>query len=405
MNRIIRIFCAIILSGSFVIASAQDDDLAKRVDRQVIRLDSIASTLFMDEKYEEALDKLLLETKMLEPTPSDPRYVQALLKMGLCYEQLNIPFKAIEVNKRAITLYKNQHEDDVFVANRSNTIATLYLKMDDKASAQQWVEETLRISDQIKPADNDRVRYLTTAAQTFFALENHQEAIKYQKEIIGLTGKYINHHHDDYLELLSTLRAYYSGAGQTTLHNEVSAEIKQLKKELEEGIVPEDTDLSTPLLCRRHNLEALMCSRWILGNYLSTPGMKDAADFIVKFRKRTPDAAVYIGPAEDWVKKNARYYVAYIAASVEYALQHPDEQRYSLEQYKAAMYRLLAYYKENKNSAGEIKRFDSYLDLQEKKPTELEKRLEKNFEAFVDAMNSKRGKINVEDPVLLNFSY
>ena len=195
-------------------------------------------------------------------------------------------------------------------------------------------------------------------------------------------------------------------SGVSRYHAKVSDEIRQLKKEIDEGVIPEPTDLSTPALCRRHNLEALLCSRWILGNYLSTEGMKQAADFITQFRRRTPDAAVYIGPAEDWVKRNAGFYVAYIAASVEYALQHPDEQRFSIEQYKAAMYRLLDYYKENKNFAGEIKRFDTYLELREMKPEELEKRLEKNFEQFTEAMNSKKkGKFDVYDPVLLNFSY
>lgn len=381
---------------------AQQDD-----DRKMVRLDSIASALFVEGNYEEALNTLLRETNVLERTPDDKRYIEALVKIGLCYEKLDLPFKAIEVNKRALTLYGHIATEDAFVANRNNYIAGLYLAMDDKKLAEQWVNETLRISNKVKPSDSDRIKHLTTAAKTTFALGKYKEAINHQREIITITGRHLNKHHDNYLELLSTLRAYYSGAEDQANRDKVSEEIRQLKKEIEDGVIPEPTDLSTPALCRRHNLEALLCSRWILNNYLSTKGMKEAADFIIQFRKRTPDAAVYLGPAElEWVKRYTGFYVAYIAASIEYALQHPDEQRYSIEQYKAAIYRLLDYYKQNKDFAGEIKRFDTYLQLKETNPAELEKRLEKAFKDFVEAMNSrKKGRITAEDPVLLNFSY
>ena len=381
---------------------AQQDD-----DRKMVRLDSIASALFVEGNYEEALNTLLRETNVLERTPDDKRYIEALVKIGLCYEKLNLPFKAIEVNKRALTLYGHIATEDAFVANRNNYIAGLYLAMDDKKLAEQWVNETLRISNKVKPSDSDRIKHLTTAAKTTFALGKYKEAINHQREIITITGRHLNKHHDNYLELLSTLRAYYSGAEDKANRDKVSEEIRQLKKEIEDGVIPEPTDLSTPALCRRHNLEALLCSRWILNNYLSTKGMKEAADFIIQFRKRTPDAAVYLGPAElEWVKRYTGFYVAYIAASIEYALQHPDEQRYSIEQYKAAIYRLLDYYKQNKDFAGEIKRFDTYLQLKEMNPAELEKRLEKAFKDFVEAMNSrKKGRITAEDPILLNFSY
>lgn len=381
---------------------AQQDD-----DRKMVRLDSIASALFVEGNYEEALNTLLRETNVLERTPDDKRYIEALVKIGLCYEKLDLPFKAIEVNKRALTLYGHIATEDAFVANRNNYIAGLYLAMDDKKLAEQWVNETLRISNKVKPSDSDRIKHLTTAAKTTFALGKYKEAINHQREIITITGRHLNKHHDNYLELLSTLRAYYSGAEDQANRDKVSEEIRQLKKEIEDGVIPEPTDLSTPALCRRHNLDALLCSRWILNNYLSTKGMKEAADFIIQFRKRTPDAAVYLGPAElEWVKRYTGFYVAYIAASIEYALQHPDEQRYTIEQYKAAIYRLLDYYKQNKDFAGEIKRFDTYLQLKETNPAELEKRLEKAFKDFVEAMNSrKKGRITAEDPVLLNFSY
>lgn len=397
-----RLILALTLLCAGLHLQAQQDD-----DRKMARFDSIASALFVEGNYEEALNTLLRETNVLERTPDDKRYIEALVKIGLCYEKLDLPFKAIEVNKRALTLYGHIAEEDTYMANRCNYIAGLYLAMDDKKLAEQWVNETLRISNKVKPSDSDRIKHLTTAAKTAFVSGKYKEAINHQREIITITGRHLNKHHDNYLELLSTLRAYYSGAEDQANRDKVSEEIRQLKKEIEDGIIPEPTDLSTPALCRRHNLEALLCSRWILNNYLSTQGMKEAADFIIQFRKRTPDAAVYLGPAElEWVKRYTGFYVAYIAASIEYALQHPDEQRYTIEQYKAVIYRLLDYYKLNKDFAGEIKRFDTYLQLKEMNPAELEKRLEKAFKDFVEAMNSrKKGRITAEDPVLLNFSY
>lgn len=405
-----KFICGVLLIGSLTAASAQNavSEMPQELVKQTLELDSVASSYYVKEDYEEALVYLLRETMLLENTPNDVRYVEALIKMGLCYEKLNIPFKAIEANKRAITLHStNESAEDLFIANRANNIANLYLTMEDTEEAERWSRETVRISTKIKPNDSDRIRHLTTAAKVAFAAGKHTNAIEYQKAILDIAGKRVDPHHEDYIEMLTTLRTYYSGAGDNVEHEKISTQIRQLRKELDEGILPDPTDLSTPQLCRRHNTEALLCSRWILGNYISTQGMKQAADFITKFRRNSPDVAVYLGPSElTWVKKNAAFHVAYIAASVEYSLTHLDEERYSLSQYKAAIYRLLDYYKENKLIAGEIKRLDKYLSMRESKPEELEKRLKQNFVEFTESMKSrKNGKIEVEDPVLMNYSF
>lgn len=405
-----KILCSVLFLCSAISAAAQntEDQMSQELVKQTLELDSIASSYYVKEDYEEALVYLLRETMLLETTPDDPHYVEALLKMGLCYEKLNIPFKAIEANKRAITLHSSRESaEDLFIANRSNNIANLYLKMEDTDEATRWSREAMRISSKIKPGDGDRIKHLTTAAQVSFAAGKTSNAIEYQKLLLDIAAKHVDPHHEDYLDLLTTLRVYYSGAGNNEEHEKISDQIRQLRKELDEGILPTTTELNTPQQCRRHNTEALLCSRWILGNYLSTTGMKQAADFITKYRRNTPDVAVYLGPSElTWVKKHAGFHVAYIAASVEYALTHPEEERYSVNQYKAAIYRLLDYYKENKNFAGEIKRLDKYLSMKESNPAELEERLEENFKEFTEVMKSrKNGHFDVEDPVLLNFTY
>lgn len=403
-----RSLCGVLLLCSCLSLSAQNTPSDNNLSRQTLELDSIASSYYVNEKYEEALVYLLRENTLLETTPNDPRYVEALLKMGLCYEKLDIPFKAIETNKRAISLHTNtESSEDLFIANRSNNIANLYLQMEDTDEAAKWSREAIRIGTKIKAGDSDRMKYLTTASKIAFAARKYSNAIEYQKAVLDIASKRVDPHHEDYLELLTTLRTYYSGNGDLENHDKLSEQIRQLRKELDEGLLPAPTELNTPQQCRRHNTEALLCSRWILSNYISTTGMKQAAEFITKFRRNTPDVAVYLGPDElTWVKRNAAFHVAYIAASVEYALTHTEDLRYSVEQYKAAMYRLLDYYKENKLIAGEIKRLDKYLSMKESKPEELEKRLEANFVDFTEAMKSrKNGKFEVEDPVLVNFSY
>lgn len=402
-----KYLCLALLILCGITANAQTAD-PKANSRQIQQLDSIASSLFVTEKYEEALVYLLRENNLLESTPDDERYIQALLKMGKCYEQLNIPFKSIEVNKRAISLYGSKNgQENLFVATRSNNIARLYSNLGDNEEALRWVKEALYIARKVKASNNEQLNYLSTASKVTFALGKHRDAIEYQKAIVEISEKYLDKHHSDYVSMLSTLRAYYNAAGDNVNHEKISKEILRLKKETEDGLIPQPTDLSTPALCRRHNTEALLCSRWILNNYLSTTGMKEAADYIVKFRKNSPDVAVYLGPAEmKWVKRYAGFHVAYIAASVEYALTHQEELRFSVDQYKGAMYRLLDYYKENKSFAGEIKAFDKYLSLKEGNLQELEKRLEANFNEFTKAMNSrKNGMFDVEDPVIVNASY
>lgn len=402
-----KYLCLALLILCGITANAQTAD-PKANSRQIQQLDSIASSLFVAEKYEEALVYLLRENNLLESTPDDERYIQALLKMGKCYEQLNIPFKSIEVNKRAISLYSSKNgQENLFVATRSNNIANLYSSLGDNEEALRWVKEALYLARKAKASNSEQINFLNTASKVTFALGKYRDAIEYQRAILEVSEKYLDKHHADYVSMLSTLRSYYNAAGDHENHEKVSKEIFRLKKETEDGLIPQPTDLSTPALCRRHNTEALLCSRWILNNYLSTTGMKEAADYIVKFRKNSPDVAVYLGPAEmKWVKRYAGFHVAYIAASVEYALTHREELRFSVDQYKGAMYRLLDYYKENKSFAGEIKSFDKYLSLKEGNPQELDKRLEANFNEFTKAMNSrKNGMFDVEDPVIVNASY
>lgn len=402
-----KYLCLALLILCGITANGQTAD-PKANSRQIQQLDSIASSLFVAEKYEEALVYLLRENNLLESTPDDERYIQALLKMGKCYEQLNIPFKSIEVNKRAISLYGSKNgQENLFVATRSNNIANLYSSLGDNEEALRWVKEALYIARKAKASNSEQINFLNTASKVTFALGKYRDAIEYQRAILEVSEKYLDKHHADYVSMLSTLRSYYNAAGDQENHEKVSKEIFRLKKETEDGLIPQPADLSTPALCRRHNTEALLCSRWILNNYLSTTGMKEAADYIVKFRKNSPDVAVYLGPAEmKWVKRYAGFHVAYIAASVEYALTHREELRFSVDQYKGAMYRLLDYYKENKSFAGEIKSFDKYLSLKEGNPQELDKRLEANFNEFTKAMNSrKNGMFDVEDPVIVNASY
>lgn len=374
-----------------------------------LKSDSLANVFIRDGKYEEAIKMLNRTVSAMDENNPDSLYIQSFAKMGYCYDRLENPMKAIEMTKLAILLRESaQMPENLSLANLYDNIALAYHKINQNEEALNWSRRTLAITERYPKATEAMIRHKSHAEIIHKALNNLPEAINYQKQVISLVAASKGKYSDAHLENLSVLRTLYSAQSDSALYKQTSDFIRQLKDEIETGVLPEAADLSTPKLCRQHNTDALLCCRWILGNYVTTQGMKDAVDYLTQFYKHTPDVAVYLGKAENvWAKKlNSVYLMAYIASSCDYALRNPDDLRYSVLQYKYAINKVLDYYESNKSITGTIPTFDSYLRQREHNKEKFDKLLSKNFSDFCNQMKSKKPyEFDVEAPTIMTFTY
>lgn len=394
----------LLIALSFCTRSMAEVNVARAV-----KSDSLANVFIRDAKYDEALKMLNRAVSTLDENHPDSLYIQAFVKMGYCYDRLDNPMKSIEMTKLAIFLRESAGmPENVALANLYDNIALAYHKIDQNREARPWSQKAMAITRQFPKAADAQIRHRSHAVLIAKGLDLLPEAISEQRELIDIVAKAHGKYSELHIESLSTLRSLYSAQGDSTLYNQTSQLIRQLRDEIADGVLPAATDLSTPKLCRQHNQDALLCCRWILGNYVNTEGMKQAVDFLSQFYRHTPDVAIYIGKTEnEWSKKlNSVYLMAYIAASCDYALRHPDDLRYSVLQYKYAINKVLDYYEENTKITGTIPTFDSYLRQREHTPEKFDKLLSKNFADFCDSMRSKRPhEFDVEAPTIMSFSY
>lgn len=399
-QRIITIFLLALCSKGAVIAA---------VNQSALKSDSLANVFIKDGKYEDAIKMLNRTASALDSNHPDSLYIQSFVKMGYCYDRLDNQMKAIEMTKMAIFLHQGAGmPENLYLANLYDNIALAYYKLEQYPTSEEWIVKSLNITEKYPRAVDQLIRQYDHASMIRKALNRMDDAIQHQQKAIALVERRLGRYSESHIEHLTTLRTLYNATGDSARYKETSALIHQLRDDIAEGVIPEPTDLSTPKLCRQHNHDALLCCRWILGNYVNTPGMKDAVNFLTQFYRKTPDVAIYIGKAEDaWIKKlNSVYLMAYIAASCDYALRHPDDLRYSVLQYKYAMNKVLDYYQDNTKITGTIPTFDSYLRQREHTPEKFDKLLSKNFKDYCDQMKSKKPyEFDIEAPTIMTFSY
>ena len=393
---------------TLLLAMVLQSSPALAVDIKAHKQDSISNVLYREGKYEDCIAVLYRLIQMLESPTPDSLYIEAFVKCGRCYDKMGVQMKAIEHAKRALDLYHNIFpEDDIYTATLYNNLSNYFSTMRNYKQAEKWSKKSVEVYRQFKGYTDSRVMVLFQAGQVANNLRKYDEAILYQKEVLELLLNRDGKHSQAYLDNLAWLKRYYLAADNTTESFRIADQHHRLTMEIRDGIIPEPADLSTAEKCHRHNNDALACSRFFLNNYIITPGFRDASDYLIAFRRKTPDVAVYMGSRQKrWFKHtNVGYMVAYIAASTEYALTHQEEQRFTIEQFRAAINRVLGFYEANKNYAGEIKAWDYLLHTRKKHPEEANERIDKWFYEIQDEMRARRGTIEVDTITLLNFDF
>ena len=377
--------------------------------RQAQRHDSIADVFIADQKYEQAITTLYRVLEVLESPRPDSLYIAALVKMGVCYDRQGIPMKAIESTKRALDYYNTKFPDeDLYKASLYGRLATYYHTMRNYREAYDWSLRAAGLYEQQARPTPERIQAVALAATCCNAYKLPHEGVRWQEKAVEMAKSVYGSHSDEYLEHLGTLKRLCIAAGDQPRADKLAELHALIARENREGYLPEDADLSTPALCRRHNRDALGASRWLLKHYLFDPEIKQASSYVIRFCKQSPDVSFYFGPVEKkWQKRTVNgYLIAYMAASAEYALTHQDDQRYSFEQYKHAYRRLLDYYVENKKQTGSVPTFEQHLKLRDRSQTLLDQQLAKDFEQYKEYMKKHHGtEIDVDPLTMIGAEY
>lgn len=373
------------------------------------RIDSVADVFIADQKYDQAITTLYHVLEVLESPRPDSLYIAALVKMGVCYDLEGVQMKAIESTKRALDIYGEMFPaEDLYKAGLYDYLGVYYHKMRNYREAYDWSQRSVKLYEQLASSPADRVSAFAHAAAICTAYKLPHEGVRWQEKSAELAKTWYGGHSDQYLEQLGSLKRICVANGEQRRADRIGELHAQIARENREGFLPDDADLSTPALCRRHNRDALGCSRWLLKHYFYDPQMKQASSYIIRYCKQSPDVIFYFGPIEKKWKKHTvtGYLIAYMAASVEYALTHPSEPRYSVEQYKFAYKRLIDYYLENKKQSGSVAQFETYLKLRDKGGNRLDEQLAKDFEEYKDYMATHHGTdIEVENLTMLGAEF
>lgn len=377
--------------------------------RQAQKHDSIADVFIADKKYEQAITTLYRVLEVLESPRPDSLYIAALVKMGVCYDLQGIQMKAIESTKRALDCYNTKFPDeDLYKAGLYDRLAMYYHTMRNYREAYDWSQRAVTLYDQQTRPSAERLDVYAHAAMICNAYKLPHEGVRWQEKAVDLAGTLYGKHSDQYMEQLGSLKRLCLAAGDKPRADKLSELHALIARENREGFLPEDADLSSPSLCRLHNRDALGASRWYLKHYLYHPDVKQASSYIIRFCKQSPDVIFYFGPKEkEWQKRTVKgYLIAYMAASIEYALTHQDDLRFSFEQYAFAYRRVLDYYVENKKQTGSVPSFERLLKLRERGKGELEKQLNKNFEEYKEYMKNHHGtEIDVDMLTIISAEY
>lgn len=378
-------------------------------NRQAQRLDSIADVFIADQKYEQAITTLYRVMELLESPRPDSLYIASLVKQGICYDRQGIPMKAIESTKRALDIYSVMFQnEDLYKAGLYDYLGIYYHEMRNFREAYEWSQRSVTLYEQLNSSPADRITSFAHAAMICNAYKLPHEGVKWQEKATDLAKRYYGGHSDQYLSQLGDLKRLCIAAGDQHRADLIAELHLAITREVRDGYLPDEADLSTPALCRRHNRDALGASRWLLKHYLYDPQLRVASSYIIRFCKHSPDVIFYFGPVErKWQKHTVTgYLIAYMAASVEYALTHPDDLRYSPNQYKYAVRRLIDYYSENKKQTGTVWAFENYIKLRDRGGDALDRQLDKDFEAYKEDMKKHKGTdIEVENLMVIGASY
>lgn len=377
--------------------------------RQAQKQDSIADVFIANKKYDDAITVLYRVLEALESPKPDSLYIAALVKMGVCYDLQGIQMKAIESTKRALDFYNDKFpEEDLYKAGLYDRLAIYYHTMRNYREAYDWTLRAVKLYEQLSYPTDDRINSLQHTAMICNAYKLPHEGVRWQEKAADQAKQLYGDHSDQFLDQLGSLKRLCIAAGDKPRADKLGELHALIARENREGFLPEDADLSTPVLCRRHNRDALGCCRWFLKHYMFDPQIKEASSYIIRFCKKSPDVIFYFGPVEKkWRKHTVNgYLIAYMAASAEYALTHLDEPRYSLEQYKYAIKRLIEYYAENKKQTGSVNTFDHYIKLRDRGGKLLDQQLEKDFEEYKEYMKKHHDtEIDVEMLTIIGASY
>ncbi|MBR6286085.1 MAG: hypothetical protein IKR18_03725 [Bacteroidaceae bacterium] len=362
----------------------------KLTQKELQRMDSIATARFLAGQYSSALDiagrTIELIEKAQEPA-FDSIYVRSMLIAGKCYFRAEKHEQAADMAKKYTDYYGSHvsNSDTLYASYADN--ASLYLIAANRSDeAADYNAKAIAIFRGTAPKSRDlAIAYIHGAE--ICGETNPERAITLQQRALDIIAQLDSRYTDNYCDELKYLKRYYDNAKKTKEANDIENRITWL----EQGRLPLSAFVKDADEARMRKEEALYCSRYILNHRINANGMNDALNFISTWATKSDEVTIDLGRflAKSFKSTSDAFYLAvYFAAASNYLIT--NNQRYmDYTAYESAVIGMLNFYmnsrdilkKKNDNLEKYIKTYeqdkDSFFKLISDDYSDLQKNIEK----------------------------
>lgn len=327
-----------------------------------------------NEDYDKCLKIINKEINNFTDTAYSALYETTLILKSRCHYRLADNEKAISTTRKYIYYHaKHVGTDDINYGCYLDNLS-LYLVSTNSAEALEKNKEAEAIISKLAPYSHDLAVVYMHAADIYRDLDDYDNAINRMEKVLNI-HKY-NHgvHSEPYLDELTFLHKLYKEQDNEVKYMQLTGELAKLRKEAEQGYVPDSLEINDSIEARERIEDMRMCCKYYITHPLNDKDMANAAGFIMQWAVISDDVSIVIPPITN---ENLFYIIAYIAGYSTDALNNrskKDEHSNFLQGYAT----MLNFYIKNKHILGENKEYEEYINL-----------YDKNQQEFVDKVNAK----------------
>ena len=367
------LFTLILVASTLLPAFSQEKDEVKVEEDQYTqafanRLDSMAFKLYWQSDFAKAIELKSKEITILKKIKGekDSTYINALIILAKYYKKNEQPEKALSTAQIAADLYgKYLNQTDNKYAFVLDNLSLYQNSCKQYATAEANSKKALEVYGKLDKNDQDLAVILMHVAENSFCNNNFADAVKYELRALSVLKALHGEHSKEYLDEIPYLGKYYEANGDKDKAEKLQVTIDNLQKEHDNGTIdfPNDSELSTPEGCHKHNSDAYRIAKYYLSHKLNAASMSEASSFIISWTTTSSDVSINIGNLIIQLmgtKSTMPYFIAYMAACTEYSLKNGTQELGVADNVKV-MKRVLAFYAANIGMTGNVKLLDKYV--------------------------------------------
>jgi CHAT domain-containing protein len=216
-------------------------DVLKKADgtnssylEQAEQENEIGEMMYASNKYSAAENTFVSSKSKYEShrLTNQASYSKVISNLGLLYHTTGRYLKAEELEKRAITLRKNQAgERSIAYAASINNIAVLYKDMGRYTEAETYLNQAIKLAG-VNPGKESAAYAITlnNQAMLYEEMGRFQQAVQLLDEAINIASEVMTEKSTNYQRLLINQALLYQGLGQYTKADEIYKKAIALKE-------------------------------------------------------------------------------------------------------------------------------------------------------------------------------